>query len=237
VRERRYIVKVATQKGPTGLDSSENPIRDVLEVGTESFLRFWYGEPSEPVVEEAGPEPEALRDWWAYERAWSPPLTRQNRVLSQAELIHEDDHVVFYVENQGVVLWSYAGAGDAEVFERNSGETLWRPVGACVSTFLLQVAVFEASFGPNAVLAGQVGESELRGLLDGFDELPLDTWAGCRLWATDVLIANVVVNQPPDDSITEDTTWLAMFSARELDDLEDFASRHTTSWDYDSGVD
>jgi hypothetical protein len=30
-----------------------------------------------------------------------------------------------------------------------------------------------------------VGQSELQDLLDGFEELPLDTWAGCRFWATD----------------------------------------------------
>jgi len=209
----------------------------VVDEGTESFLRFWYGEPSEQVLADDGPEPEALRGWWAYERAWSPPLTRQNRVLSRAELIQEDDHVVFYVENQGVVVWSYVGDGDAEVFERNRDEIARRSLGVGMSSFLLQVAVFEASFGPYALLAGQVGEFELHGLLGGFEELPLDTWAGCRFWATDALIANIVVNQPPDDPITEDTTWLAMFSARELDDLEDFANRHTTTWDYDSRVD
>ncbi len=208
---------------------SRNPVVAAVHEGTESFLRFWYGDPSERVVVEDGPEPEALREWWAYERAWSPPLTRQNRVLSRAELIQQGDHVVFYVENQGVVLWSYLGDGDAAVFERNSGETVQRPLGVGMSSFLLQVAVFEASFGPNALLVGQVGESELQGLLDGFEELPLDTWAGCRFWATGAFIANIVVNQPPDDPITEDTTWLAMFSARELDDLEDFASRHTTT--------
>jgi hypothetical protein len=212
------------------------PVETAVAEGVESFLALWYGPPKHAVVVPEGSAPHALRSWWAFEKAWERALTVQNHVLGPDRLFEERGLTVFYVENQSVVLWGYAVGDDPAVSERsNDSSSDWIALGLRLSDFLLHVAVFEASFGPHGLVDNDCTADRVRGLLVGFSKLPLLAfWPGCTFHARGDLLASVTVNQPPDDPITEATTWMVMFASPTSAGLAAVDDRAPEIWDYDS---
>lgn len=210
--------------------SDDAPRLDVaIANGTEAFLAAWYGPPPNPVVVPAGDEPLPLRQWWAWERAWDRPLTRQNVVLGPDEVFSDQNQTVFYVENQAVVYWGYGAGEDPPVSERfNDHGAAWTELGLWLSQFLTEVAIFELSFGADhTIVANFMDAARLDRLTADLAEFPIRGWPRARIFAGDRFIINATENPSPSDS------WMVVAATPSVEVLG--GSRFTSmQWDYDS---
>lgn len=206
-----------------------------VAAGTRDFLEAWYGPPPNPIVDVPGDAPDALRQWWACERAWGRKLTNQNSVLSQDELFEDSDQTVFYVENQAVMFWGYEGTGDPPVSERVTDvDAPWVQLDIALSAFLSHVAVLEASFGPNVVIASGIERPQLDRLTDGLTELPPSIWPSAHMYAGQDLLVNA---HSDSRSRASADTWTVMVSAPSADRLGAVDEALPYRWDYDSRTD
>lgn len=218
----------------TLMASGSDPMADV-----RSFLTDWYGPPTTTPVVAAGSEPRALRWWYAYQVAWHPALTHQNRILATDALEVMDGKTVFYVENQEVWLWAYGEGEDPEVFDReNIPGAEWVSTGERLNEFLFHVAVFEAVLSDRHVLvANDVAASTVEGFTARLQRCSFKSWrwpgSQSRLWRGPDIVAMTGTNQHPEKQATADSRCFIFVGGKTRDALasiDDLA----IDWDYDS---
>jgi hypothetical protein len=133
----------------------------------ERFLATWYGPPDRPAAGRPGAAaprslPRPLREWYIATSRYSRPLTFHNTVLEPDQVQEDGGKLVFWVENQEVVLWAADRDGDDPmVYERvNVDGAPWHPTGVPLSGFLLNVAILEACMGGASCTAHAAGLNE-----------------------------------------------------------------------------
>jgi hypothetical protein len=126
------------------------------------------------------PIPFPLRWWFQIAGHNDTILSGQNDLLSPGQLtLDQDGRLLFYVENQGVYLWSTILDGDdPPVWGKfNESSKPWTEEGMSLSEFLIGVCLFEsiikAPFGASAACAEQAIVNEISGELT---PLPLAPW-------------------------------------------------------------
>lgn len=139
-----------------------------VDVSTlERFLATWYGPPNRAAAGRPGaaaprPLPRPLREWYIATSRYSRPLTFHNTVLEPEQVQEDGGKLVFWVENQEVVLWAADRDGDDPmVYERaNVDGEPWHPTGVPLSGFLLNIAILEACMGGASCIATAEGLNE-----------------------------------------------------------------------------
>jgi hypothetical protein len=177
----------------------------------DHLITYWHGAPDRG-LRRADSElrglqlPRPLR--WLYERGIdrAPILSRQNTLLGPEEPLFDDDHLLFYVENQGVYLWAIAresgrrdapdqlrlpfedveiirGAvgredDDPPVWGRfNEKNRPWAREEVRLSEFLIQACLFEAIItASHGVWASWGDRALLERVTEGLRPLPLGAW-------------------------------------------------------------
>jgi hypothetical protein len=118
--------------------------------------------------------------WWFRLGGRSGVLSYQNKFLLPERLrLTDDGKLIFYVENQGVYLWSTAPEGDdPRVWGRfNENGVPWTDEGMPLSEFLIGVALFEAIIqAPFGASAAWIEQEQLDRLSTELPELPLISW-------------------------------------------------------------
>lgn len=174
---------------------------DILtRVGPETVERFayaWHGPPQLTTVE-AEPFhelPRPLSDFYRIARQW-PRLLVQNELVDPPQ--RKDDKVVFYVENQGVCVWTTdVSSNDPPVWGSHDGEDFEEEEP--LSSFLVEVAIFEAVMGAQqGASAAALEETKLDSALGGLSALTLAPWHWpeypTRFYASDEALAVVGPN-------------------------------------------
>jgi hypothetical protein len=139
-----------------------------VDVSTlERFLATWYGPPDRAAAGRPGAAPPRslptpLREWYIATSRYSRPLTFHNTVLEPEQVQEDGGKLVFWVENQEVVLWAADRDGDDPmVYERvNVDDEPWHPTGVPLSAFLLNIAILEACMGGASCTAYAEGLNE-----------------------------------------------------------------------------
>lgn len=151
----------------------------------DALIEYWHG----PTQAGQGFSVRELADRklpvplrWCYERygLCQEILSGQNRLLGPGQLQPaEEGRVLFYVENQGVYLWSTEAAGDdPPVWGRfNEEGTPWVEEEVSLSEFLIQVCLTEAIFSaPYGASAAWTGQSTLDRIAAVVPPVPLGAW-------------------------------------------------------------
>ena len=157
--------------------------------GLRQLVEYWHGpiEATDGFSDEdleGVPAPFPLRWWYRLAGRRGGILSGQNRLLAPHELtVAGDGRLPFYVENQGVYLWSTLPDGDPPVwgkFENANevwGDVEWTDEGMRLSEFLMEVCLFEAIMtAPYGAAAGWAEESTLARLRKELPLLPLTPW-------------------------------------------------------------
>jgi hypothetical protein len=174
--------------GPESIDGAllrlDEPLSTQDRLGiVDSLVAHWHG-PCEPGcgirADELGNRsfPYPLRYWYQRYGQRQKTLCRQNHLLAPDELQIEEDRAVFYVENQGVYLWSTALEGDdPPVWGRFNDQESWTREEGSLSSFLIQIVLFEAIMvAPNGASLGWGNERILERLVNAMPQLPLGDW-------------------------------------------------------------
>jgi hypothetical protein len=144
--------------------TSSSSVNERLAI-LRQLAEYWHG----PISPDAGLAEEELQSkqlpyplrWW-YQLAGrrESMLSGQNKLLGPDELeLDQDGRLLFYVENQGVYLWSTLPEGnDPPVWGiLNEGDNQWIEEGMPLSEFLIGACLFEAimqaPFGASAACA------------------------------------------------------------------------------------
>ncbi|MCA9187475.1 MAG: SMI1/KNR4 family protein [Pirellulaceae bacterium] len=98
--------------------------------------------------------PMAFREWYVQSGNRSDVWCGQDRLLPPNELSLQDDALIFYVENQGVVRWgipveSLSSEDPPVVVESVDNAAEWHVENDSLSAFAVQRAVFDIKFSPN----------------------------------------------------------------------------------------
>jgi hypothetical protein len=107
-------------------------------------------------------------------------LSWQNRLLTPDQLeFQAEGPLLFYVENQGVYVWSATLDGDDPpvLGKFNEDHVAWSPEGMTLSEFLIGACLFEAIMhAPFHAALGSADESTFRQLSAELTPLPLVPW-------------------------------------------------------------
>jgi hypothetical protein len=214
------------------------PLLDPGPGSIRGFLTDWHHRPRPEYglrSEEIGRTvPVPLRDFYELAGRW-PNVVVQNSLAAPDELEHVDGLLVFYVENQGVYAWATEREGaDPPVWgtwDLSSPE--WLPEEEPLSRFLLQVVVFEATFGgPEGASAAWLSPEAQEELVSRLVPVPLGAWRWpdypTRFYARDDVVAVVCPNRGPDSTDFVSVT-IGARNAEALAFLEDLVDR---SWEY-----
>lgn len=115
-------------------------------------------------------------------RSVAPKDWRQNRIVPADRLDWHGDKCVFYVENQDVVVWGVAEADldspDPCVWEReNVDDAVWLEAAPTLSIFLVQLAIFETTFGClHGASAIGLEAAAADAVMSHFHRLPMPRW-------------------------------------------------------------
>lgn len=117
----------------------------------------------------------ALLQWWTSVSKWSRPLVTLNRVVPLSDLRNRRGMVIFWIENQGDVVWGYeAWRDDSRVyFDLGDG---WRDTGLDMDAFLFRMSLLEL-VASSKVTVGRMGAGPdaLTGATAGLEELDIGT--------------------------------------------------------------
>ena len=187
-REESEIDRRIADLGRTGSASRRLDVLDRL-------ISYWHG----PCRPEHGWPDEELRGrpipgplLRLYRRAGRRlgDLFEQNRLLDPDGLILEEDRVIFYVENQGVYLWSTTPrGGDPPVWGKvNEDGEPWVEEEATLSGFLIQACLLEGTFAaPYRASVAWADRATLEAVTAPLRLIPLGAWRWpmypTRLWA------------------------------------------------------
>jgi hypothetical protein len=205
----------------------------------ETFLTEWYGPPKVLVTVRPGPQPVALRQWYAGVEAWDRPLATQNRILDSDSLYVNSGRTVFYVENQAVWLWASGDGGNPVVFDReNTDGCGWKASDERLEQFLTHVAMFEAVLGAaHTATAIDIDRQAVERTVQDLDPAPFPIWRwpgpDSRLWIGPGVLVLAGVNDPPDTPVTDTSDWYIFAAARSNEELSrlDHAG---IRWEHDS---
>jgi hypothetical protein len=190
------------------------------------FVERWHGKPlGVPIETSATIGPSLLRKLLGVQSV-VPEIVQQNELVRPDELALEDGKVVFLVENQGVCRWATEPEGeDPRVWYQNSGEDTWLEEPERLSSFLIQMVLFEAilntRFGAFAIaLPADTVQSVLSRVT------PLAggrwNWLGARFFARDGALVMTMENDGACD------VWLAASRPLALSRFEDLV---TEEWE------
>lgn len=164
------------------------------------FVRAWYDEPNlerRSFMRVGANAPTPLMRWYALAEMYNNQLTAQNSFRRPGSLAVEQGMVTFYVENQGVWLWSFLvdDSDDPIVFERENEDHIgWSSTGTPLSQFLVEVAIFEAISGAqHAAVAWEAPLDCVSEVVRDLTPIKMRPWTwparGHRFYASDRLIA------------------------------------------------
>ena len=149
----------------------------------ESFLAEWYGPSARTLIEAVPDVPSPLLEF--HRRiAGLPKVVTFNELVPLNELVVKRGRLLFYVENQGVCLWSTEPSDDdPPVWWRlNESGKKWLREDEPLSGFLIQLALFEAiGHSPFGASAANLETAKLEALRRQMTPLPLGGWR----WPTD----------------------------------------------------
>ena len=143
-----------------------------------SFVTAWHGASSERPIAIDPTFPAPLREFHSLVSG-RPRVLVQNSLIEPSELVVEDGRVLFYIENQGVCLWSTEpqGADPPVYFRMNEKGALWRREAEPLSGFLIQLALYEAILGSEiGAWSACVDSSVVERLCGLMQPLPLGRW-------------------------------------------------------------
>lgn len=149
------------------------------------LAEYWHGPigPSEGFAEEelrGKPVPFPLRWWYQLAGRNERILSGQNKLLEPAELtLDNEGRLLFYVENQGVYLWSTTlESDDPPVWGKfNESDKPWTEEGMSLSEFLIGACLFEAIMqAPFGASAAWAEETTLNKISVELPPLPLVPW-------------------------------------------------------------
>lgn len=130
-------------------------LQSITASSISSFLRRWYGNPDQKLVEVDSEisMPRSLREWYRLTSQWSVPISSYNNFLAPKDLRRYKGKLVFWTENQGSCEWGTSSRGaDPIVYENEGVIDEWKSTGFSLSKFLLYVAVSEAVHGNQEAL-------------------------------------------------------------------------------------
>lgn len=149
------------------------------------LAEYWHGPigPDEAFAEgelRGKPVPFPLRWWYQLAGRNESILSGENKLLEPAELkLDKEGRLLFYVENQGVYLWSTTpDVDDPPVWGKfNESNKPWTEEGMSLSEFLLGACLFEAIMqAPFGASAAWVEEATLNEISIELPPLPLVPW-------------------------------------------------------------
>jgi hypothetical protein len=206
----------------------------------DEFLSWWYGPPQRDLSPRRAPDiPAPLSAWYAAEESWARKLCSQNYILSGTELRRDGDYTVFWVENQNVWLWAYAGGDDPAVFDRENQPNIpWAATGAKLSDFLVQAAMFEAIMGSlTGASAVDISRSEFNQIVAPLAPVAMTpwTWPGPdhRLYIGQDLLAFGGVNPAAGRPAPGEPLLEIVVAARSDDDLA-YVDHVAVDWAHNS---
>jgi hypothetical protein len=173
----------ALDRSLQSLDRAQS-VHDRLAI-LRRLAEYWHGPigPGEGFSEEElrrKSVPFPLRWWYQLAGRHESILSGQNKLLEPDELkLDQDGRLLFYVENQGVYLWSTTLHGDdPPVFGKfNEAAIPWTQEGMALSEFLIGACLFQAimqaPFGASAAWAEDATLSQISADLA---PLPLAPW-------------------------------------------------------------
>lgn len=176
-----------------------------------------------------------------------PPLLRQfyrkagrqddinrahNRLLRPGELSELDGALVFYEENQAVVLWAIErdalSQDDPPVVSASNGEKLvWEPEQEHLSGFLLDMMLWQAV--NSETLYGGVGQADAEAIArvgSKWEQIELGLGAGSKAFLREGQLL-YVVSRDPADSLPD-----VYGAGRTLKDLSALTQTFGVTWDY-----
>jgi hypothetical protein len=206
----------------------------------DGFLRRWHGVTA-PLASQPVPlgVPRALRRLHQV-RAAAPRFFAVNHLLPPRELEPDGDKALFYVEEQGVVVWGIdrdrLDAADPPVWCRvNEPGAPWLLDAPSVSVFLLQLAVMNATCdAPHAAGAAWLTPEDTDRALAPLRALALPAWHWpaypSRFYAGDDAVAFAGPNVGSPDEVVE---YLSVFVGALTEDALRFVEPHLTgAWEY-----
>ena len=126
------------------------------------------------------PIPIPLRRWYQAAGRRTSILSGQNHLLGPEKLkLDHDGRVLFYVENQGVYVWSTMLQGDdPPVWGRfNEADIPWTEEGMTLSEFLIGACLFQAIMdAPFGAAAAWAEQEMLDKIASSISPLPLVSW-------------------------------------------------------------
>jgi len=122
--------------------------------------------------------PQPLRSWFLWAGNRPEIMSGQNFLLSPEQIRMEDDHLLFYIENQGVYRWATLPEGsDPPVFGRyNDGEP-WQLEDVSLSEHLILACLFESIMGaPYGASNAWIKQDTLFQITNALQPLAIATW-------------------------------------------------------------
>jgi hypothetical protein len=174
----------------TSLDESLNALDSHSSVEyrlsvLRQFAELWHGpiRPGDGYAEDelqGRPIPHPLRRWFRLAGHRRGVFSGQNALLAPEELtVDSDGRVIFYVENQGVYVWSTMLEGDdPPVLGRfDDPETPWTEEGVTLSEFLIGACLFQATMSARfGAAASWADQTTLDQVATHLTPLPLVPW-------------------------------------------------------------
>lgn len=187
-----------------------------------TFVERWFGcAPDAPPLPTIARVPEPLRAFHALvgDRA----ICAQNRLVGAHDLAAEDGKVIFYVENQGVSTWAAGVEGaDPPVYVRGeSAIDPWVLETETLSSFLIELAIFEAVFGaPFGASHDGLESSELARLARRVRPLALPPWqtSKTRFFGSGGVVGFAIENGDVS------SVWIGAKDRGRLEPLEDLVA-------------
>jgi hypothetical protein len=183
--------------------------------------------------------PRALRRIYQVDAA-APRFFAVNHLRPPRELLPDGDIELFYIEEQGVVVWGVdrarLDAADPPVWCRvDEPGAPWEQDAPSVSVFLLQLAVMNAVFDPpHGAGAAWLSPEDTNRVLAPLQELALPAWHWpaypSRFYAGDDAVAFAGPNINSPDDVVE---YLSVSVGALTEDALRFVEPHLTgAWEY-----
>ncbi|MCE9530263.1 MAG: hypothetical protein K8T89_03880 [Planctomycetes bacterium] len=158
-------------------------VHERLEI-LRQFSEFWHGpiDSRESFTDDelrGKPIPFPLRWWYQLAGHHENIMSGQNKLLNPSELNVEEGELLFYVENQGVYLWSTNPEGEDPPVKGkfNEPDYPWIDEGMLLSEFMIGACMFEAIMrAPFAASAAWAEEATLTKICNELAPLPLAPW-------------------------------------------------------------
>ena len=149
----------------------------------QQLVEYWHGPigPQDAMQTsdlEYVPLPQPLRSWFLWAGNRPEIMTGQNFLLRPQEIRMEDDHLLFYLENQGVYQWATLLKGDdPAVFGRYDDGEPWQLEDVTLSEHLILACLFEAIMGaPYGASSAWINGDTLSQITSSLRPLAIGAW-------------------------------------------------------------